>query len=64
MGGEQSHPCSEYMNAYVKCMEVHDGVRPDPYEPEWCEAEKDAYRECREGLKAKAANQGRPGGQE
>ena len=58
MGAEQSHPCSELLDAYVKCMEIHEGVRPDPYEPEWCEAEKDAYRECREKLKttAKAAH--------
>ena len=52
MGNKQSHPCNDLLEAYVKCMEIHEGVRPDPYEPEWCEVEKDAYRECREKLKA------------
>ena len=57
MGAAEStlHPCDGLLQAYVTCMEVHQGKRPDPYEPEWCESDKDAYRECRDKLKAEAA---------
>jgi hypothetical protein len=39
-------PCAEFMDSYVKCMEEHEGVRPDPYEPEWCDEEKNSYLNC------------------
>jgi hypothetical protein len=39
-------PCKDLMNSYVKCMEDHEGVRPDPYEPEWCCESKNLYLDC------------------
>ena len=54
MGAEQSTPppaCGALLDAYVRCMEEHQNVAPDPYEPEWCSAENSLYRACREELK-------------
>ena len=31
-------------------MEVHEGVKPELYEPEFCTIEKEAYRDCRSQL--------------
>ena len=38
-------PCHSVLQEYIKCMEVHEGVKPAPYEPEYCTIEKDAYRD-------------------
>ena len=54
MGNRAPLPCSDLINTYVDCMEKHEGVRPDPYEPEWCDAEKHAYLACREALQRSA----------
>eukprot|EP00941_MAST-03F_sp_MAST-3F-sp1_P003554 g3554.t1 len=43
----EKEKCADKLMAYVKCMEAHAGVKPDPYELEWCNAERDCYRECR-----------------
>lgn len=43
--------CTEYLVAYERCMEDHVGIRPDPYEGEWCEEYKNAYMVCRQGGK-------------
>ena len=52
MGSEASQPvvadpCAELLRGYVKCMEDHEGQQPAPYEPEFCEEEKNAYVACR-----------------
>ena len=39
--------CHEKLARYVECMKAHEGARPDPYELEWCSAERDEYRTCR-----------------
>lgn len=44
---EKAQDCRDKLVAYVKCMEKHKGIRPDPYELEWCNDERDAYRESR-----------------
>ena len=62
MGATESQPCDSLLQSYVKCMKVHQGQRPDPYEPEWCEGDKEAYRECREQLKDQAKDQAYGGG--
>ena len=43
-------PCGDLRKGYIKCMKVNYGRAPDPYEPEWCEAEKEAYVACRKTL--------------
>ena len=48
-------PCHSVLQEYIKCMEVHEGVKPAPYEPEYCTIEKDAYRDCRDKLKSKGS---------
>ena len=55
MGNQQDKqlPCTEFMKSYVKCMEDHEGVRPDPYEPEWCDQEKTSYLDCMNHLRTK-----------
>ncbi len=58
MGADHSKKplaCGDLLDAYVRCMEEHRDVAPDPYEPEWCDAEKSLYRACRDALKPKAA---------
>lgn len=50
-GSRTANPCLAKLDAYVACMEAHDGKRPDPYEGEWCDAEREAYRECRAQLR-------------
>jgi hypothetical protein len=46
----KTDPCGAVLEAYIKCMEEHDGVRPDPYEPEYCHFEREVYLECRKSL--------------
>ena len=48
---DRKDPCFESLNAYVSCVEKHQGQAPDPYETEWCLAEQAAYRACRNSLK-------------
>jgi hypothetical protein len=43
--------CSSHLDAYEACMEDHRGVRPAPYEGEWCEEFRNAYHVCRAGDK-------------
>ena len=52
---ERKDPCFESLNAYVSCVERHQGQAPDPYETEWCLEEQAAYLACRQGLKAPEA---------
>ena len=49
-------PCSEFLDKYVKCMEDKSGVRPDPYEPEWCDEQKTSYLDCMTELRVKRRN--------
>ena len=48
-------PCYTVLQEYIKCMEVHEGVKPAPYEPEYCTIEKDAYRDCRDKLNSNSS---------
>ena len=50
-------PCTVAIQAYVQCMTIHEGKKPDPYEPEFCNAEKDLYRACRAQLKQQRLQQ-------
>lgn len=34
-----------------RCMKENDGRKPDPFEPEFCAAERQLYKECRADLK-------------
>ncbi len=42
-------PCARH-----RCMEVHQGKAPRPYETEYCLEEMVLYRDCRDDLKAAA----------
>jgi hypothetical protein len=44
-------PCANVLEAYVQCMDEHEGVAPALYEAEWCDVEKNEYHECRQALK-------------
>ena len=44
-------PCADVLDGYVTCMAEHEGKAPDLYEGEWCEVEKNNYRDCRQMLK-------------
>ena len=41
---ERKDLCFESLNAYVSCVERHQGQAPDPYETEWCLEEQAARR--------------------
>ena len=56
MGNKQPLPCSDLIDSYVKCMEEHEGVRPDPYEPEWCDDQKQSYLGCMEEMQKEHTN--------
>jgi|TARA_B110000003_G_C16225634_1_gene369120 hypothetical protein len=47
---KKKDPCYKVLGEYIKCMEVHEGVKPELYEPEFCTIEKEAYRDCRSQL--------------
>ncbi len=40
-------PCAALLTAYEACVEAHASTPPRPYDGEWCEEEKKAYRACR-----------------
>ena len=52
------HPCGAVLETYIKCMEKHEGTRPDPYEPEFCHLERDQYLDCRQSLKKEEGGTG------
>lgn len=49
--------CGAHLDAYEACMEDHRGVRPGPYEGEWCEEFRNAYHVCRAGGKPLAGTE-------
>jgi hypothetical protein len=55
LGGEADETglCTAAIDKYVQCMSAHEGIRPDPYEPEFCAVERDLYIACRAELKKK-----------
>ena len=44
---QQADPCKPLLDAYVECMKEHEGVAPEPFEPEFCEEAKSLYLDCR-----------------
>jgi hypothetical protein len=65
MGNELSvsrkkDPCFKVLEDYINCMEVHEGVKPELYEPEFCTIEKEAYRDCRNQLKGNIKKKEKP----